>query len=181
MGLRAAHRAEQLMGALGAALIVAAALMIIFYAVTVPVEKTFGERYVDPEIPLIFPFYAISSFKPITLITYLLFVGVVLVLEAYKKRLRKFDTRGVRILLLFFAFASGYELLWNLFAWFATWQATGRPLDMLANTQHAYIQLPANFNFATKTIFLIFALSLYGSTFLANLQQSDDERPLTPS
>ena len=167
-----AHREEQLMSALGAVLIVTAALLIIYYAVTVPVEKTFGERYVDSEIPLIFPFYVISSFKPITLIIYLLFAGVVLILGAYKTHLRKFHTRGLRILLLFIAFASGYELLWNFFAWFATWETTGGALDLLANAQHLYVQLPADFNFSTKTGFLIFALSLYGSMFLADLEES---------
>lgn len=164
------------MRALGLILIASAAFLIIFYAVTVPVERTYGERYVDAEIPLIFPFYVISSFKPITLIIYFLFGGIVLMLEAYREHLRRFDTRATRILLVFIAFASAYELLWNLLAWFTTWRTTGGSLDTLANTTHAYFQLPVNFNFATKVVFLVFATSLYATVFLANIDHS--ERPL---
>lgn len=157
------------MFALGVLLLALVAVITIYYAASVPVERTFGERYVNAQIPLIFPFYVITSFKPITLMTYLVFVGVVLVLEASKDWLRRFDTRGARILLVFVAFAAGYEVIWNFYAWFATWQRTGGLLDLLANTTHEYAQLPANFNFATKISFLVFALSLYGSLFLQNL------------
>lgn len=163
------------MTALGVVLIAAAVFLISFYAVTVPVEKSFGERYVTSEIPLLFPFYVISSFKPITLIIYFLFAGIVLIMEAWKNRLREFDTRGLRLLLLFIAFGAGYELLWNFFAWFATWIATGGSLDLLANVQHKYALLPVNFNFVTKTLFLIFALSLYGNRSLADLERSNND------
>ncbi len=148
-----------------------AALIITYYAITFPTERTFGERYVIPQIPLIFPFYLITSFKPVTLITYLVFAGVMLILEGTKGWLTKIDTRGTRILLLLLAFASGYEVIWNLFAWFATWQRNGGLLDLLANTHHEYAALPANFNFATKISFLIFIISLYSSFFLEKLER----------
>jgi hypothetical protein len=148
-----------------------AASLILYYAATVPVEKSFGERYVTAEIPLIFPFYVISSFKPITLITYLIFAAGVLILDAAKDRLVLLDTRGIRILLLVVSFASGYELIWNFSAWFAVWQRFGGSIDLLANVQHAYSSLPVNFNFATKVSFLVFALSLYGSLFLQSIER----------
>jgi len=75
-------------------------------------------------------------------------------------------------MLLLIAFASGYEVFWNFFAWFTVWQREGGVLDAIANTTHEYPILPANFNFATKIIFLIFALSLYGSLFLGKLERS---------
>jgi len=156
---------------LGMICLVLALLIVAYYAIAVPVEKSFGERYVDNELPLIFPFYVIMSFKPVTVITYLSFAGAVLILEASKDRLRKLETRGARILLLFLVFASGYEVIWNFFAWFTTWRVTGGALDLLPNVTHEYILLPANFNFATKITFLIFALSLYATLFLQNLEQ----------
>lgn len=90
-------------------------LIIVYYAITIPVERSFGERYVSTEIPLIFPSYVIMSFKPVTIITYFTFAAVVLILEARKERLRKLSTAGMRIVLLFIAFASGYEVIWNFF------------------------------------------------------------------
>ena len=156
----------------GMILLALACLIIAYYAIAIPVERSFGERYVTAEIPLIFPFYVITSFKPVTLIVYLTFAGVVLVLEASKNYLRNFRIRGARILLMFLAFASGYEVIWNFFAWFSTWEKTGGVLDLMANTTHEYTYLPANFNFATKITFLVFALSLHGSLFLLNLEHS---------
>jgi len=143
-----------------------AILILIYYAIRVPTESSFGQRYVTSEIPLIFPFFVISTFKPITLIVYFIFGGTVLVLESARGFLGRFDTRGTRILFTFLAFASGYELVWNYLAWFSTWQIKGGSLDMLSNTQHSYLFLPVNFNFVTKICFLIFGLSLYVAQFL---------------
>jgi hypothetical protein len=162
---------NRIMLLLGGILLALACLIIAYYAIAVPVENSFGERYVTSELPLIFPFYPIATFKPITVITYFVFAGVVLVLEGCRDRLRKLELRGARLLLVFVAFGSGYELLWNFFAWFSSWQKTGGVLDLTANGTHAHIFLPANFNFATKIVFLVFALSLYGSLFLQNLEQ----------
>jgi hypothetical protein len=148
-----------------------AAFLILYYAVKVPVESSFGERYVTSEIPLIFPFYVISTFKPITLITYFIFGAGLLFLEASRERLMALDTRGVRMLLLLLSFAAGYEFIWNSQAWFATWQRMGGSLDLLANVQHAYSSLPVNFNFATKVSFLVFALCLYSSLYLQTLER----------
>ncbi len=162
---------ERTMAILGLSLLAVSVFLITFYAIADPTETSFGERYVIPEIPLLFPFYRLSSFKPITLITYLTFAGTVLILEANKIRLKAFDTRVIRIILVCFAFASGYELLWNMFAWFATWLKVGGSLDMLANTFHEYKQVPVNFNFVTKLLFLVFALSVYGYRFLGELDR----------
>ena len=156
---------------LGAILLALAFLIIAYYATAVPVENSFGERYVTSELPLIFPFYPIATFKPITVITYFVFAGLVLVLEGSRDWLRKVEVRGVRLLLVFVAFGSGYELVWNFFAWFSSWERTGGVLDLTVNSTHEHIFLPANFNFATKIIFLVFALSLYGSLFLQNLER----------
>jgi hypothetical protein len=161
---------EKITAVLGSTLLVLAFVMIAYYVVTVPAEKAFGERYVGSEIPLIFPFYLISSFKPITLITYSIFAGVVLLLEANKSRFLRIDTRGARVVLLIGVFAAGYEVIWNFFAWFATWEKTGGLLDFVANSHHEYNQLPVNFNFATKISFLILALCVYGIFFLSNIK-----------
>jgi hypothetical protein len=157
---------------LGVICLTLACLTVAYYAIAIPVEKSFGERYVKTEIPLIFPFFVIMSFKPVTITTYLTFAGVVLILEASKDRLRMLETRGAKILLLLIAFASGYEVIWNFFAWFAAWEASGGRLDYVPNMTHEYALLPANFDFATKIIFLVFALSLYASLFLQNVEQS---------
>jgi hypothetical protein len=154
----------------GAILLALAALIIAYYAVAVPVERSFGERYVSTELPLIFPFYAIMSFKPVTVFAYLTFAGIVLILEASKDRLRGLRTRVARILLLVVAFASGYEVIWNFFAWFTSWERSGGELDFIPNATHQYVALPANFNFATKIAFLVFALSLYGCLFLQSIE-----------
>jgi hypothetical protein len=173
--MRLVRNANRLMLLLGIICLVVTLSLIVYYAVAIPVEKSFGERYVETELPLIFPFYVIMSFKPLTVITYLSFAGAVLILEASKDSLRKLETRGVRILLLLLAFASGYEVIWNFFAWFSTWQKIGGTLDFIPNTTHEYASLPANFNFATKVTFLAFSLSLYGAFFLQNLERGSDQ------
>ena len=146
--------------------------MVVYYGITIPHENSFGERYVTSEIPLIFPFFVIMSFKPITLMVYLLFVSAVLFLEGTKSRLKRLNMTLTRLVLLFVAFATSYEVLWNFYAWFTIWQRDGGMLDLIANTTHDYPILPINFNFATKIIFLIFALSLYSSLFLDKLERS---------
>ena len=148
-------------------------LLIVYYLITIPVEASFGERYVDAEIPLFFPFYPIASFKPITIIVYFTFVGVVLLLESAKNKLKNRNTKPYCIALLLVAFATGYEVLWNFFAWFTLWEKQGGILDAIPNTTHDYVLLPVNFNFATKIIYLIFALSLYASVFLERLQRAN--------
>ena len=145
-------------------------VILLYYAIRVPTESSFGERYVTSEIPLIFPFYIISTFKPITLTIYFIFGGTVLVLESSREFLSHFDTRGTRVLFTFLSFASGYEVIWNFFAWFVTWQIKGGSLELLSNTEHAYLFLPVNFNFVTKVSFLIFALSLYVAVFLGRIE-----------
>ncbi len=155
---------------LGLTFLAIVCVIIAYYAVAVPVEQSFGERYVTPEIPLIFPFYVVASFKPVTLITYLTFAGVVLLLEGSRDYLRNYRIRGVRVVLTFLAFGSGYEVIWNFFAWFSLWQKTGGTLDLIPNLTHEYASLPANFNFATKIVFLVFSLSIYGAVFLWNLE-----------
>jgi hypothetical protein len=166
---------EKVMAMVGSTLLVLAALIVAYYAVAIPVEKSFGERYVSSEIPLIFPFYLISTFKPITLIVYCIFAGVVLLLEAGKDILRRIDarldTRGAKIVLIVGAFGAAYEFIWNFFAWFATWEKTGGLLDFVANSHHEYNQIPVNFNFATKVSFLIFALCVYGAVYLSKIKE----------
>ena len=162
---------NRIMMLLGGILLALACLVVVYYAIAVPVENSFGERYVTSEVPLIFPFYPIATFKPITVITYFVFAGVVLLLEGGRDWLVRLELRGARLVLVFVAFGSGYELIWNFFAWFSSWQRTGGVLDLVSNGTHEHIFLPANFNFATKIIFLVFALSLYGSLFLQNLEQ----------
>jgi len=148
-----------------------AGFIIAYYAITVPTERSFGERYVNNEIPLIFPFYVISSFKPVTIMTYLIFSGTILLLEATGDRLKKINLRTTQMLLLFVSFAAGYEAIWNFLAWFATWQREGGVLDLLSNARHNYAQIPANFNFSTKISFLVLALSLYGILFIEKLER----------
>ncbi len=157
---------------LGVICVALACSIVAYYAIAIPFEKSFGERYVKTEIPLIFPFFVLMSFKPVTIITYLSFAGVVLILEASTDRLRMLETRGAKILLLLVTFASGYEVIWNFFAWFTAWEARGGTLDVIPNVTHEYAFLPANFDFATKITFLIFASSLYASLFLQNLEQT---------
>lgn len=154
----------------GACFLGLAVLILIYYAIQIPTEASFGQRYVMSEIPLIFPFYVISTFKPITLTTYFIFGGVVLIFESSRESLMRFDTRGTRVLFTFLCFASGYELVWNFFAWFSLWQIKGGSIDALSNTQHSYLFLPVNFNFVTKLAFLIFGLSLYAAVFLWRIE-----------
>jgi len=143
-----------------------AALTAAYYAAIMPREHAFGERYVEPELPLLFPFYVLTTFKPITIMSYLIFAGWVLLLEAKRDWLSRSSRFGLRIILLLGAFVSGYELIWNFFAWFAVWLRDGGILDLLVNTQHEYTQLPWNFNFATKVSFLVLAMCLYGLAYL---------------
>jgi hypothetical protein len=169
--LRANGHKNRILAAAAGILLALAILLILYYAITVPVENSFGERYVNAEIPLIFPFYVISTFKPITLITYFIFTAGLLILEVSKEKLVQFDARGIRIFLLAVTFAAGYEVIWNFHAWFAMWQRVGGSLDQLSNVQHAYSSLPVNFNFATKVSFLVFALCLYSSLYLQRLER----------
>jgi len=171
--LRSDDRENQKLALAGIFLLALAVFIIAYYAITVPTERSFGERYVDNQIPLIFPFYAISSFKPVTITTYLIFGGTVLLLEGTRDRLKKINLRATRMFLLFVSFATGYEAIWNFLAWFATWQREGGFLDRLANTHHPYAQVPANFNFVTKICFLVLALSLYGILFIEKLERED--------
>lgn len=135
-------------------------MIIVYYAVTIPVEGSFGERYVTSVISPPYPFNEVTTFKPVTLITYLIFCGTALVFEANKARIT-FSTRALRAILVTASFAAGYEFLWNMFAWFTTWLRIGGNLDLIANTFHNHTFVPVNFNFATKISFLVFALCLY--------------------
>jgi len=155
----------------GASLLVAAVTIIVYYAVTIPIEGTFGERYVTAVISPPYPLDEITTFKPVTLITYFLFAGTALVLEASKNRIRWIGTRSARAVLITASFAAGYEFVWNMFAWFTTWLKNGGPLDLTANTFHNHIFPPVNFNFATKISFLIFALCLYCWHFLGTVER----------
>jgi len=147
-------------------LLLTAALIIIgYYAITIPVEGSFGERYVTPVVSPPYPLNEVTTFKPVTLITYFLFCGTALILEANKQRFR-FGTRPLRAILITASFASGYEFLWNMFAWFTSWLKNGGTLDLIANTFHNHTFPPVNFNFATKISFLVFALCLYVWHFL---------------
>jgi hypothetical protein len=128
---------------------------------------------VNAEIPLLFPFFAIMSFKPITLTVYLTFAGVVLLFGGIKDKLRGRNTAPYKVVLLVVAFASGYEVLWNFFAWFTMWESQGGVLDAVVNTTHQYAIIPVNFNFASKIIYLTFALSLYAILFLDRLNREN--------
>jgi len=157
-------------------LLVAALAIIGYYAITIPVEGSFGERYVTPIVSPPYPFNEVTTFKPVTLITYFLFSGTVLILEANKGRLI-FGTRVLRAILITASFAAGYEFLWNMFAWFTSWLKDGGTLDLIANTFHNHTFLPVNFNFATKIAFLIFALCLYAWHFLGSIDSG--QRPVS--
>jgi len=78
--------------------------------------------------------------------------------------------RGMRVILITASFAAAYEYVWNMFAWFTTWYRNGGALDLTANTFHNHTFLPLNFNFATKTSFLIFAVCLYCWYFFQRLE-----------
>ncbi len=160
----------------GLILLILATLIIAYYAPAVSAEGAFGARYVTKEIRLFFPLSEITSFKPITLITYLVFAGTALILEANKKLLARVDTRGLRVIIVTVSFAAGYELIWNFLAWFTVWEINGGILDLAANQQHNYAFLPVNFNFATKTSYLVFALCLYSWYFLKGLHKEKANR-----
>jgi len=155
----------------GILLLVAGISIIVYYAIAIPTENSFGERYVTTVISPPYPLNELTTFKPVTLMTYFFFAGTVLVLEASKKRLSRFNSRGLRMLLVTSAFAAGYEYVWNMFAWFTIWFKNGGVLDLTANTLHDPIFPPVNFNFATKISFLIFALCLYCWYFLRGVME----------
>jgi hypothetical protein len=160
---------DRLVALTGVALLLAAIVIIGYYLITIPTEGSFGERYVTATISPPYPLNEITTFKPVTLITYFIFCGTVLILEAGKRRLNSLGTRGLRAILLTASFAAGYEFIWNMFAWFTTWFKTGGSLDLAANTFHNHTFLPVNYNFATKISFLTFALCLYCWHFLRSL------------
>lgn len=157
----------------GVSLLAAAVAIIAYYAITIPIEGSFGERYVTAIISPPYPLNEITTFKPVTLITYFLFSGTALTLEASKSRLANLDTRGLRALLITASFAAAYEFIWNMFAWFTIWLKNGGSLDLIANTFHNHIFPPVNFNFATKVSFLIFALCLYSWHFLGGVKSEN--------
>jgi hypothetical protein len=144
--------------------------IIAYFAITIPTEGSFGERYVTTVISPPYPLNEITTFKPVTLTTYFLFMGTVLILEASKSRIRRLGTRGIRALFITASFAAAYEFIWNMFAWFTTWFKNGGTLDLIANTFHNHTFPPVNFNFATKISFLIFALCLYCWHFLERVE-----------
>ena len=148
------------MGLVGVLLLLAAIMIIGYYAVTIPVEGSFGERYVTSVISPPYPLNKVTTFKPVTVMSYFIFCGTVLLLEANKRRITC-GTRVLRAIVVTVSFAAGYEFLWNMFAWFTTWLKSGGNLDLIANTFHNHTFLPVNFNFATKISFLVFALCLY--------------------
>jgi hypothetical protein len=157
---------DTLVGLAGVSLLVAAVGIIAYFAITIPVEGSFGERYVTSVISPPYPLNELTTFKPVTMVTYFLFSGTVLLLEVGKARLQRFNTRGLRMLLVTASFAAGYEFIWNMFAWFTSWFKNGGSLDLTANMFHNHIFPPVNFNFATKISFLVFALCLYCWHFL---------------
>jgi len=161
------------MGIAGLLLLATAIVIIAYYAVTVPVEGSFGERYVTTVISPPYPLNELTTFKPVTLVTYFLFAGTVFLLEANKSRLSS-GTRGLRAIIITAAFAAGYEFLWNMFAWFTTWLKNGGTLDLIANTFHNHTFPPVNFNFATKISFLIFASCLYVWHFLSSADSGQE-------
>lgn len=157
---------DRLVAAAGVILLLAAVGIIVYYAITVPVESSFGERYVINVISPPPPLNEITTFKPVTLMTYFFFAGIIFILEATKHRLGRINSRSVRAVLITASFAAGYEFIWNMFAWFTTWFKNGGVLDLTANNFHDHIFPPVNYNFATKVSFLIFALCLYCWHFL---------------
>ena len=166
---------EKIIASAGILLLTLAVVIIVYYAITVPTEGSFGERYVTAVISPPYPLNELTTFKPVTLMTYLFFCGTIFILEANKDRLSRVGTRGVRAILLTASFAAAYEFIWNMFAWFTTWLRNGGSLDLAANTFHSHIFPPVNFNFATKVSFLLFALCLYCWHFLQGLNRKDTQ------
>jgi hypothetical protein len=144
----------------GQLLSVAIIIMIIFYIVKYPYEEMFGERYVKDQIPLIFPFFVIQSFKPITLLAIFGFALWVILIES--DRVSKWMSKPLmQVFLATSAFISMYETVWNFLAWFIAWLLQGGALDTIANMTHEHAGIPVNFNFATKIWFLTAACFLY--------------------
>ncbi len=146
-------------------LVIAFAVMILlvatYYIVKYPVESMFGERYVREQIPLLFPFFVIQSFKPITIMVILGFTLWATALEIPSVQIR-LSKVFPRIMMSVSAFVSCYELIWNYVAWFTLWSMQGGSLDALSNTTHEHAGIPVSFNFATKIYFLATAICLYG-------------------
>ena len=163
------------MAAAGVILVLAAVTIIVYYAITIPVEGSFGERYVTAVISPPYPFNKITTFKPVTLMSYFIFAGTAFILEAGKKHLGRINSRSLRVVLITASFAAAYEFIWNMLAWFTTWFKNGGTLDLTANTFHSHIFPPVNYNFATKISFLIFALCLYSWYFLRSVDAERKE------
>ena len=135
-------------------------VIVFFYVLKYPLETTFGERFVRDQIPLIFPFYVIQSFKPITLLVIFGFALWTIVMENEKVNLWM-SKPLTKIFLVTCAFIATYESIWNFLAWFTAWVLQGGSIDLLANTTHEHVGIPVNFNFATKIWFLTAACFLY--------------------
>ncbi len=144
----------------GQLLATAILLIVVFYILKYPYETTFGERFVRDQIPLIFPFYVIQSFKPITLLAIFGFALWTIVMESDK--VSQWMSRPLtQVFLATCAFIAMYESAWNFLAWFTAWMLQGGSVDALANTTHEHAGIPVNFNFATKIWFLTAACFLY--------------------
>ncbi len=104
-------------------------VIIGFYLLKYPSETTFGERFVKDQIPLIFPFYVIQSFKPVTLLVILGFALWVIVIEIEKIGL--WMSRPLtQVFLATCAFVVMYEAVWNFLAWFTIWIQQGGAIDV---------------------------------------------------
>jgi hypothetical protein len=135
-------------------------VIIVFYIIKYPNEEMFGERYVKDQIPLVFPFLVIQSFKPITLLVIFGFALWAILVESDKVG-RWMSRPLTQVFLATSAFIAMYEAIWNFLAWFTAWMRQGGALDMIANTTHEHAGIPVNFNFATKIWFLTAACFLY--------------------
>ncbi len=80
---------NRVMAFAGFLLLTLAVVIIVYYAIAVPTEGSFGERYVTTVISPPYPLNQITTFKPVTLMTYFVFCGTVFVLEANKDRLSR--------------------------------------------------------------------------------------------
>lgn len=135
-------------------------VIVVFYVLKYPDETTFGERFVRDQIPLIFPFYVIQSFKPITLLVIFGFALWTIVME--NEKISQWMSKPLtKVFLATCTFAAVYESTWNFLAWFTAWMLQGGSIDVLANTTHERVGIPVNFNFATKIWFLTAACFLY--------------------